>query len=181
MMTMTEARDRWTERYPELRSKALAYFQDKTPEAKQEAIANAFSLAWTNLVPLIERGQCDDTMITSTFYFALRATRSGRITRAVKHDHSRELWNHHRCIHAGLDISGYIADRDMVPDIVSFRVDTRAWLDSLPENQRKRAIEMGDGSDTKELAQRWHVSPSAVSQYRRQLTSSYSKFMHASE
>ena len=36
---------------------------------------------------------------------------------------------------------------------------------------------MADGSATKELAERWGVSAAAVSLYRRQLMTSYVKFM----
>ena len=152
-----------------------------TNQKRDEAIANTLFLAWKSLAPIIERGECDDTMMTSTVYYSMRATRSGRVMRATRNDKSRELWNHARCIHVGLNVNAFIADRDAIPDIVSFRVDTPAWLDSLPDNQRQRAVDLSDGSSTSELASQWHVTPSAVSQTRKQLAESYAQFMHSNE
>ena len=43
MFTLTEARERFEERFPEFQNKAKAYFQDYKPEAKDEAVANASS------------------------------------------------------------------------------------------------------------------------------------------
>ena len=51
-------------------------------------------------------------------------------------------------------------------------------LDSLTEHQRQRAMDLAEGHGTKELAQRWNVSASAVSLYRRQLNESYERFMN---
>ena len=181
MYTLKEAQDRVTERWPELWNKARAHFHEYSPDAREEAADNAMYLTWHNLASMIEQDRCDDAMITTTFNYSLRATRSGRVMKAVHGSKFREIFSHHTCIHAGLAINAFISAKDDVPDIVSFRIDTPAWLDSLPETQRQRAIDMSDGSDTKELAQRWGVSPGAVSQTRQTLAKSYAKFMHASE
>ena len=68
--------------------------------------------------------------------------------------------------------------RTSVLDVVAFRIDTQAWLESLTEDQRKRAIDLAEGRSTKECAQRWNVSQAAVSLYRRQLNRSYKRFMN---
>jgi len=67
--------------------------------------------------------------------------------------------------------------RTTVLDIVAFKVDTRAWLESLTEEQRQRAIDLAEGHSTQECARRWNVSEPAVSLYRRQLNRSYERFM----
>ena len=60
MFTMTEARARFETRFPELQSKAKAYFADYKPEAKDEAVANSLFLTWHHFVSLIEKGKADD-------------------------------------------------------------------------------------------------------------------------
>jgi len=181
-MTMTEARERFEARFPELQSKAKAYFHHFKPEAKDEAVANSLFLTWHEFVSLVENGKADDAMLTSTFYFACRQTRSGRMMRAVKASKSRELWDHVRkgghAVLTGIDLDAFVGKKNAVLDIVAFRIDTEAWLDSLTENQRQRAMDLADGTSTSELAKRWNVSAPAVSLYRRQLNESYERFMN---
>ena len=63
--------------------------------------------------------------------------------RTVRNCHSRELFDHARkegrAVVRGLDLDAHSTRRKSIPDKVAFRVDTRAWLDSLTENQRRRA------------------------------------------
>ena len=154
---------------------------DFKPEAKDEAIANSLFLTWHHFVSLVNCGKADDALLNSTFYFSCRQTRSGRMMRAVKASKSRDLHAHAsktgEAIVTGIDWEAYVGTRTTVLDIVAFRVDTQAWLDSLTENQRQRAMDLADGSSTKELAERWHVSAPAVSLYRRQVNESYERFM----
>jgi hypothetical protein len=167
---------------PELQSKAKAYFDDYRPEAKDEAVANSLFLAWHHFVSLAKKGKADDQLLTRSFYFACRQSRSGRLMRTVKGSKFRELWDHAgntgHAIVCGIDLDAFISQRDRIPDIVSFRLDTPAWLASLPENQRQRAMELAEGTSTKELADRWGVSAAAVSNSRRQLNESYERFMN---
>ncbi len=163
-------------RVSEFEGRALKYFADFTPEAKDEAIANTLFLTWHNFVPLVAKGKADDHLLTITFYFACRQTRAGRVMRTVKASKFRDVWNHALVV-TGAHLENFVSERNTVPDIVAFRIDTQAWLDSLTEHQRQRALELSDGSTTRELAERWHVSPPAVSLYRRQLHESYERFM----
>jgi hypothetical protein len=181
MFTMTEARARFEERFPEFRNKAQAYFRDYTPEAKDEAVANTLFLTWHHFTRLVRKDRADDKLMTNVFWFSMRQTRSGRTMKCVRNGHFRELFDHARnggeVIVTGVNLDAYVSRRDTVLDIVSFRVDTRAWLDSLTEHQRNRAIQLAEGHTTQELAKRWGVSEPAVSLYRRQLNRSYQRFM----
>jgi hypothetical protein len=78
----------------------------------------------------------------------------------------------------GIDLDAYVSKRSAVLDVVVFRIDTKAWLDSLTESQRRRALELAEGHGANELASRWNVSASAVSLYRRQLNESCERFMN---
>lgn len=182
MFAMSEARSRFEDRFPVFQNKVRKCFRDYKPEARDEAVANSFFLTWHCTVSLVNSGKADDDMLTSTFWFSCRQTRSGRMMRTVKASKSRELWdlarkNGHAIVTA-VDFDAYVSTRNAVPDIVAFRLDTAAWLESLTDHQRQRALDLADGSSTKELAERWKVSPAAVSLYRRQLNQSYERFMN---
>jgi hypothetical protein len=178
---MAQARDRFTERYLELHNKALTYFEHYPPEAKDEAIANAFYLTWYNFRSLVKRRKATDTTLTTTFWFSCRQTRAGRVMKTDKHSHTRELYDHANRIGAPLQsyfhFDAYISKRASVPDIVSFRIDTPAWLDSLSPELRKRAIELAQGTSAVILAKLWKMSQAYVSMLRRQLSESYQAFM----
>jgi hypothetical protein len=175
--TFGQARARFEERFREFQNKARAYFSDCKPEAKDEAIANSLFLTWRYLVALVERGKADDRLLTSVFYFSCRQTRSGRTIRETR---SRDLFElahkGDQVIVRGLDLDAYVNRRTSVPDTVAFKVDTRAWLDSLTEEQRRRALDLAEGRSTQECAQRWNVSEPAVSFTRRALERSYRRF-----
>jgi hypothetical protein len=181
MWTINEARARFEERFPEFQGKARAYFADCKPEARDEAVANSLFLTWNCLVSLVEQGRADDALLTSTFWFAMRQTRCGRMMRAVKASKSRELWDHVRrgghAIVTGLDLDQFIGKRGTIPDAVAFKIDTADWLATLSDRQRRRAIELAEGHSTSECAGRWGVSAAAVLLYRRQLNESYARFM----
>jgi hypothetical protein len=182
MFTMDQARARFDERFRELQSKAKAYFKDYRPEAKDEAVANSLFLTWHHYVSLVKKGKADDALLTSAFYFSCRQTRSGRMMKTVKASKFRDLFDlarrNGRSIVCGVDLDGFISERDTIPEIVSFRLDTPAWLDSLTEHQRQRAMELAQGTSTKELAERWGVSAAAVSNSRRELYQNYERFMN---
>jgi hypothetical protein len=179
--TLAEARARFEERFPEFQNKARRYFSDYKAEAKDEAIANGLFLTWYHFAALVRKGKADDKLLTNVFWFSLRQTRSGRMMRAVKHGHFRELFDHVRkggeAIVTGINLDAYVSRRTTVPDTVAFRLDTRAWLDSLTEHERSRAIDLAEGRTTSECAERWGVSEPAVSQYRRKLNRSYERFV----
>ena len=178
--TIGQARARFEERFREFQNKARAYFADCKPEAKDEAIANSLFLTWRYLVALVRNGKADDRLLTSVFYFSCRQTRSGRMLRTIKHCRARDLFDHARVggqvIVRGLDLDAYVNRRTSVPDTVAFKVDTRAWLDSLTEEQRRRALDLAEGRTTQECAERWNVSEPAVSITRRALERSYRRF-----
>jgi hypothetical protein len=182
MWSMTEARARFERRFPEFQVKAKAYFADCKPEAKDEAVANSLFLAWHHFASLVEQGRANDALLTSTFWFAMRQTRCGRMMRVVRASKSRELWDHVRrgghAIVTGLDLDAFIGKRNTIPDAVAFKVDTADWLASLTDRQGRRAIDLAEGHSTSECARRWGVSAAAVPLYRRQLNESYERFIN---
>ena len=181
MDTMTQARARFEERFPEFQNKARVFFAYYKPEAKDEAVANSLFLTWHHVHRLVQRGKANDRLMTNAFYFSCHQTRSGRMLRAVRHCHSREVFDQARmgrsAVVRGLDLDDYAAKKTAIPDRVAFRMDTRAWLDSLTENQRQRLQDLAAGHSPSECARRWNVSRPAVSICRRSLLKSFERFM----
>jgi hypothetical protein len=166
-------------RFRELQAKARHYFEDFTPEAKDEAQANLLFLRWRGFHALVGKGLANDALLRSTFYFSCRQTRSRRTMRGKKGSKSREVFGRKggEPVISGINVDPYVGKRHTVLDTVALRIDTTTWLESLTEKQRRRALQLSEGNATSELAGRWHVSPVAVSVYRRQLHESYERFI----
>jgi FixJ family two-component response regulator len=64
-----------------------------------------------------------------------------------------------------------------VPDIVSFRCDFPAWLETLRHRDRRIAETLALGHRTQDVARRFQVSEGRVSQLRRELAVSWKAFV----
>jgi len=63
-----------------------------------------------------------------------------------------------------------------VPDIVAFRCDFPAWLNTLSRRDRRIAEFLSLGNRTTDVAKRFNVSAGRVSQLRRELAESWKNF-----
>ena len=62
-------------------------------------------------------------------------------------------------------------------EIAASRIDVGDWLRSLPKRDRQIAEQLAEGDRTGEVAVEYGVSPSRVSQMRRQLQESWEEFI----
>lgn len=62
-------------------------------------------------------------------------------------------------------------------DAAAFRIDTAAWLDSLPKNERMLIAGLAIGIPAVELAQKLGISVARLSQLRKQLAAQYRDMM----
>ena len=70
-----------------------------------------------------------------------------------------------------------IADRQTpIPDQVWFRIDFPAWLAQLSSRNRQIASALAQGDTTREVSQRFLLSPGRVSQLRREFCDSWRQF-----
>jgi hypothetical protein len=61
-------------------------------------------------------------------------------------------------------------DRTATPaDLADSRIDFPAWLETLGSRNRKIALSLAAGETTKAVARRFQISPSRVSELRREL------------
>ena len=61
-------------------------------------------------------------------------------------------------------------------DIAASRIDVREWLQTLPRRSRRLAERLATGESTSGAAQMFGISPSRVSQLRRELYGAWNTF-----
>ena len=175
ILDMDAARARFTERWPEFRARARGYFRKLDPESRDEAVCTVMLLAWRYIASMVRRGICNDPRMTDRLYRACLHVYRGR---RGDGSWSRDLFKHIRPSH-DFHVDWFIGGREWdVPTIVQFRLDTQAWLDSLPEFARQRALQLASGEKNHVLAKLWNCSRAAVSMYRQQLAENWRRFMH---
>jgi hypothetical protein len=193
--TLAAAQARFTERYREFVSKTRRYFDDCTPERRDDCTSRALALAWKWIVREMERGKLTDSRMMSCLRFAWKRIRSATADYGVHEVRSRDLFSRwHRIPYhedrrrapsgseSKLDLlvaalTEYPSSAASILDIVAFRLDTPRWLDSLTPEQRDRAIDLGMGYTTSECAKRWGVTPAAVCMTRDRLVNKYLEFI----
>jgi len=188
---------------PRIERHARIYFRDlKCQHRKAEYIAETVGLAWKWFVELAQRGK-DATEFASTLAtFAARHVRSGRrvcgqlpakdvLSEAAQQRHgfaAESLPLSTRTCHDELNgISGQrhldafeerLRDNTRTPPDAqaAFRIDFSAWLLPLTAPQRHIIKAMGQNERTKDLAQRFEVSPARISQMRREFHEDWNRF-----
>jgi hypothetical protein len=194
--SLAAAQARFTERYREFLSKTRRYFDDRTPERRDDCTSRAIAFAWRMIVGELRHNRLTDVRMYSCLKFAWRQSRSNRTEYRGDGNSPRDLaarWRRGAYRDAkrrapspgGLKLNDPHAkalteapsDRTPVPEVVAFRLDTPRWLDSLTPEQRDRTIDLGMGYTTTECAKMWGVGLTAVSQYRAFLADSYLAFI----
>jgi hypothetical protein len=64
-----------------------------------------------------------------------------------------------------------------VPDQVQFRLDFPAWLETLTPRERRMIREMANNERTLDLSKEFEVSPSRISQMRREFQTGWTRFI----
>ena len=180
-LTIAAARERFANRFAEFRNKGLHFFKywGYGLESRDEAVSAALFLTWRCATRLVRAGKLTDDTLTSAFYYSCKKVRSGH---ALRSSHFPDLFESPRfgqppIVNGGLNLDAYASDQTPIPDLVSFRLDTPEWLDSLTPRQRARAVYLASGATTKDCAREWGITTQAVSTYRRQLNASYRRFL----
>jgi hypothetical protein len=179
-MTMFDTlKNSFTRQLPEMTWLAKAAFRFLNPEAREEAAQNALALTWQGYRRLIEQGRAEEPgLLRSVLWFSIRRTRDGRMIQGrVK---SRDLLEQRRTGQLSfevVDLNGFVGERTPIPDHVSFRLDTPRFLATLPERQQRLAEDLSLGMTTKVAAEKYGVTPGAVSHFRVRFKELFQKFM----
>ena len=174
---------------PDIRRNALIAFRDLDPEAKAEAVQEVTANAFVAFARLAELGKVNVAYPSVLAKYGIAQCRDGRrvggqlnvndvlssyaqrrkgfsVERLDKYDRAQSGW-----------MAIAVEDRHATPaDIAAIRLDFAAWLDSLPIRKRRLAETLAVGETTSAVAHRFGVSPSRVSQLRRQLDDSWEQF-----
>lgn len=157
------------------------HFRGLRPEAREEAVQNTLCLAWKYFVRLMEQGKADDeTVFRSMVLWAVEHTRQGR-TPQGRGSKPKDVIDYARRGKRGVaieaaDLNHFVSRSTSVSDVVAFRVDTEAFLDTLSERHRRLAMDLAAGMTTTEAAKSYGVSPGAVSQFRSRFRKLYEEY-----
>jgi hypothetical protein len=173
---------------PAVERHARIYFRHiKCPERKADLIAEAIGLAWGWFRSLARRGK-DGTEFPSAFAtFAARAVNSGR--RVCGQERDKDVLSPIGQRRRGFAVASLpqfstlngnplaeaLTDNTQspVPDQACFRIDLPNWLVTLDGRRRDMVIDMAMGHGTQELAAKYKVSESRISQIRREACSDW--------
>jgi RNA polymerase sigma factor (sigma-70 family) len=175
---------------PIITSYARNAFADRDPESREDLVEEVVVNALIAFKRLYDKGKVDIAFPSVLARYGICQVRDHRragcrlnvrdvsseyaqqrkgfkVERLDRFDHRQKAW---------MEI--LVEDRSSGPaEIVASRLDFAAWLRSLPKQQRKIATTLAAGETTGEAAKRFRVSPSRISQVRRQLMKSWTDFV----
>jgi hypothetical protein len=176
-------------------SRLLKYvFRRLDPEKREEACQNGLVLCMLSYSRLHARGCAHAARASSLVWYGVRQTKAGRIPGGrlncrdplSLYAQLRKCYRMNRLHSYGTRRGSWIDElvedkRARVPDVVAARLDFRAWLSCLCKRTRKIARDLARGCTTAETARRYRITPSRVSQIRRELEQSWNEFQHEAE
>ncbi len=179
------------------------YFRHlRCPHRRADALQEMRALAWQWFLRLHERGRDPADFLKGFTTLLAKAVNSGRrvagmanakdpMNPATRRRHgfaveplpSSLLASHERLYSAhGQGLHDAFEERlrdntvTPVPDQVQFRIDFPAWLSTLTARDRRIVRGMADGGRTLDLSRRFELSPSRISQLRREFHDGWRRF-----
>jgi hypothetical protein len=168
---------------PRILSHGRVYFRGiQCPNRQEDAIQEMISLAWNWHLRLAENGKDSTLFPTALASYAARAVRTGR--GLVGQESSKDVLSlltqqrHHFAAGKLPDfetlsdhpLTEALADNTQSPpdEIVCFKLDFSAWLDSLTERNRGIVEDLMVGERTGDVAHKYGLSAGRISQLRRE-------------
>lgn len=157
---------------------------------KDEAIADAASLAWLYFVRVQQRGKNPLRFLTVLARFAAVHVGAGRSVHSCRS--RRDLLAQSEAGGSSSPSSRAAAtipkrqpawklfaveDHTATPaDTAAFRIDFEEWTKRLPTRDRKIVMELASGAKTSEVAKQFEISAGRVSQLRAELQKSWERY-----
>jgi hypothetical protein len=166
-------------------------FRDvKCPHRRDDTIQEMVALAWRWHVRLAERGRDASRFPTALATYAARAVRSGR--RVCGQERAKDVLSPQAQKRRGFYV-GKLPDCETLsdnplaealhdntkspPDVaVCFRLDFTDWLSGLADRDRDMVCDLMVGERTIDVAARYGLSPSRVSQKRQEFRQGWQHF-----
>jgi hypothetical protein len=179
---------KFLEMLPRIRRQASVAFRNKSPEAREELIAEVVANAYCTYCRLVERGKEDVALATPLAQFAIRRVRSCRFLGGRQRPRDVMLaCDRHRSLpiarldHFDTDDGQWqeivVEDHRAGPaEIAACRIDFANWLRLLRPRLRKIALTLAKGETTSETAKKFKVTAARISQLRLRLKESWERF-----
>jgi DNA-directed RNA polymerase specialized sigma24 family protein len=189
---------------PRIELHAKIYFRDvKCPHRKEDYIQETRALAWKYFVRTIQLGKNPLTFVSRIATFAARHARSGRhvcgqerskdtmsplaqrrhgftvqplpSSTALSSEQFYTTSHGQRLMDA---VEERLRDNTLtaVPEQVCFRLDFPAWLNTLSDRDRRVVEDLMQDERTLDVANKYRISPSRVSQLRREFKKHWRQF-----
>jgi hypothetical protein len=189
---------------PRIERHGQIYFRHLRPHKKADAIQEMRALAWKWFVRLHQLGKDPADFVTQFVTYLARAVNSGRrlagmakakdvMNPATQRRHGfrvEPLPNSTRTSHERLYASPVgqalldafeerLRDNTVtpVPEQVAFRIDFPAWLRTLTARERRMIRAMSCNERTFDLSREFELSPSRISQLRREFFLDWHRFL----
>jgi hypothetical protein len=189
---------------PRIELHATIYFRDvKCPNKREDYIQETRSLAWLYFSRAVEQGKNPLSFVSQIATYAARHARNGR--HVCGQEKSRDALSPlaQRCrgftvqslptsttqpreqLYAnphGQRLMDALEERlqdntlTAVPEQVCFRLDFPVWLNTLNDRDRRIVEDLMQDERTSDVARKYGISPSRVSQLRRELMQHWRRF-----
>ncbi len=176
---------------PRIELHGRVYFRHlKCPVQREECIAEMVALSWQWYLRLTRRGKDPTQFVSAVATFAARAVNNGR--RLCGQLRARDALSEVAQDRHGFTVTGLPAFSTLTGNLLSealrdnrrtppdeqaaFRIDFAAWVGGLSHQDRDLVTNMALGERTLDLARKFGLSPTTVSQRRRALQADWNRF-----
>jgi hypothetical protein len=201
---LVELHARFLDILPRIEMHGDIYFRHLKPHRKADAIQEMRALGWLWYVRLIDRGRDPQDFVATFVTLLARAVNSGRrlagmmkakdvMNPAAQKRHgfkveplpgsTRTFHDHLYSSPRGQKLHDEFEERlcdntvTPVPDQVCFRLDFPAFLETLTPRERRMIRAMANNERTLDLSKEFEVSPSRISQMRREFHDGWKHFI----
>ena len=174
---------------PAIQRHAHLAFYNYRGEAKEDAICEVVANCLCAYRRLYERNELQRAFASTLVRYAVAMYHRGR--RVGTSQSSRDLYSIHTRLKAGIQIQSCSTSRDeraewmeclvdnrrtSIPDQAHFRVEFPRWLKTKTKRDRQMVERLSLGYSTHEVARKFKISASRVSQLRREYYDSWNTF-----
>jgi hypothetical protein len=172
----------------------IAFRRVICPQTRDDRVAEAIALAWKHFVTLSARGRRPEAFVTTLALRCTQAVKAGRElvgneggrdvlspVAQVRHEFAVGRLPEAERVHSHqlpAELAEALADntRSAVPEQAAFRVNFPRWRASLRERDRAVLDALAAGERGQEVARRFGISPTRVSQLRREFQAGWAAF-----
>jgi hypothetical protein len=167
----------------EIEQKLRLAFCRLGPEAREDAIEEGVVHCLVAYIRLHDKGRAEVATPSSLAWYASRQVKRGRP--ASGRMNGKDPLSRYAQLGSGIHveqlhsnwIDAYVQDtRAPVADQVATKMDAVAWFSTLPRRMRQIAKDLAFGCSTLEVARKYDVTASRISQLRRSLEQSWAAF-----